>query len=478
VVDHLSVQTNSRNRKKVAVLHFYFDYTERKSQNTEDFLRSLLKQVLYQLGDIPATVEKAYDQWISQGVSAEPERKSMCSLLEECFAKFTTVFVVIDAFDECNEKEVSKILKDLETLPLFQLRLLITGRNHVFESLTLRKFSQGKQWGQDANYQTISAATDDIDKYLAKELAENAEGSKEEHRTMIKEAISSQADGQYKYYISSFSNIFRFLLAQFQLDHLMRFLKQPRMLLEELKKLPKSIDTAYNNIMLRIGEGGEPDKKFALKILSWIFYVADNTWPLRMEELQSLLVTEKGDRDLRDDELSLPADIITVCQSLVVFDKDSGLVRFTHFSVYEFMQKYPERLPISEMAKTCLTYLLFDEFEKGISRGWDNMEARQSRFRAMYYVADTWDLYARKAQSSPDVRDLVLEFLASHHKVEAMSQMRNRGWPSMDPPLNGVTLLHRLVTNGLDTICSYIVVGRQSGIDKYVPCLPFDAKWR
>ena len=478
MVDHLSVQTNSRNRKKVAVLQFYFDYTERKSLNTEDFLRSLLKQVLYQLGDIPATVEKAYDQWISQGVSAEPERKSMCSLLEECFAKFTTVFVVIDAFDECNEKEVSKILKALETLPLFQLRLLITGRNHVFESLPLRKFSQGKQWGQDANYQTISAATDDIDKYLTKELAENAEGSKEEHRTMIKEAISSQADGQYKYYISSFSNIFRFLLAQFQLDHLMKFLKQPRMLLEELKKLPKSIDSAYNNVMVRIAEGGDPDMKFALKILSWIFYAADTTEPLRMEELQSLLITEKGDHDLRDDELSLPADIITVCQSLAVFDKDSRVVSFTHFSVYEFLQKYPALLPISEMAKTCLTYLLFDEFEKGRSLDRHAFEARRGRFKAGHYVANSWVLYARKAQASPDVRDLVLQFLASESKVESTWQVGGLYWAVSPRSLDGATVLHLLAENGLDTICSYVLVGRQSGIDKYVLCSPFDAHWR
>ena len=477
MVDHLSLQTNDRNRKKVAVLHFYFDYAERKAQNTEDFLRSLLKQVVYQLGDIPAIVEKAYDQWVTHGMSAEPERTSMFTLLENCFAKFTTVFVLIDAFDECNEKEQWKILKDLERLPLFQLRLFITGRSHVFESPTVRKFSQLKQWGQDANYQPISATSDDINKYLTKELAQYAEGSKEEHRTMIKEAISSQADGQYKYYLSSFSNIFRFLLAQFQLDHLMKFLKQPRMLSDELKKLPKSIDSAYNNVMVRIAEGGDPDMKFALKILSWIFYAADTTKPLQMEELQSLLVTEKGDHDLRDDELSSPADIITVCQSLVVFDKFSRVVSFTHFSVYEFLQKYRYRalLPISEMAKTCLAYLLFEEFEKGRSQ---DQHARRSRFKAGYYVANSWALYARKAQASPDVRDLVLQFLAFESKVESMWQMRDPDWFELFHSVNGNTVLHLLAENGLDTICSYVLVGRQSGIDKYVLCSPFDAHWR
>jgi hypothetical protein len=226
--------------------------------------------------------------------------------------------------------------------------------------------------------------------------------------------------------------------------------------------------------MLRIAEGGDPDKKFALKILSWIFYTADTPMSLRMEELQSLLVTEKGDRDLQDGELSLSAYIITVCQSLVVLDKNSGVVSFTHFSVYEFLQKYPERLPISEMAKICLTYLSFDEFEKGHSLDLDTFAARWRRFKAGYYVAKSWVLYARKAQASPDVRDLVLEFLASQRKVESMWQTTNVR-SSRSRSLNGETVLHLLAENGLATICSYVLVGRQTGIDKYVPCSPFDA---
>ena len=84
-----------------------------------------------------------------------------------------------------------------------------------------------------------------------------------------------------------------------------------------------------------------------------------------MNELRELLVIEEGDTEL-DERQSSAEDIIAVCQSLIVCDPQSNVVRFTHFTVQEFLEKCKDKLLLpTELAKVCLTYLAFDVFEEG-----------------------------------------------------------------------------------------------------------------
>jgi hypothetical protein len=149
------------------------------------------------------------------------------------------------------------------------------------------------------------------------------------------------------------------------LKYILGFLSQPKRLDDALIKLPNTVGKLYEDIMHRIEKGGDTDRDLAVRTLSWILH-STNTRPLKMNELRELLVIEDGDNDL-DERQSTAEDIIAVCQSLVVCDLQSNVVRFTHFTVQEFLNdKYRDKLlPSTDLAKVCLTYLTFDIFELG-----------------------------------------------------------------------------------------------------------------
>lgn len=148
--------------------------------------------------DIPENLEKMYDFQLAHGKAAEPERDRLVSLLSDCFEKFSSVYVLIDALDECANTEVVKILEDLQSLPPVKMRLYLTGRTHAFEIHEIRNNDQLQSWLKSATYQPIQASNDDIVKYLREELEKRAKGPQlADVRDQIVEKISSEANGQY-----------------------------------------------------------------------------------------------------------------------------------------------------------------------------------------------------------------------------------------------------------------------------------------
>src|SRR5436305_12464205 len=54
-------------------------------------------------------------------------------------------------------------------------------------------------------------------------------------------------------------------------------------------------------------------------------------------------------------------DVFDCCKSFVIHEKSGGHVRFTHFSVQEYLNVHGETIlpPRMHLAKTCLAYLAF-----------------------------------------------------------------------------------------------------------------------
>jgi hypothetical protein len=134
------------------------------------------------------------------------------------------------------------------------------------------------------------------------------------------------------------------------------------MMKEALNSLPVSLEDAYRGIIKRIAAKGHMAMEQAWQTLTWIFYVAR---PLAMYELREAITVRSGDTEL-DENLPHPDDILKVCESLVVWDSLSEVVRSTHYSVQEFLTHngINERLSRVTLAVTCSTYLAFDAFDQ------------------------------------------------------------------------------------------------------------------
>ena len=145
-----------------------------------------------------------------------------------------------------------------------------------------------------------------------------------------------------------------------------------------LDTLPAELFTAYKEVTDRISKSDKEMGDAGMQALTWIFHAAR---PLQMDELRVVLDIEDGHWKIDDEPQFTPADIIEMCQSLVVYEESSGAVRFVHPTVQEFLRSF--NFSDIVLAKTCLTY--FDAFDD-ICLDDESMEIRLKRYRFCTYI--------------------------------------------------------------------------------------------
>src|SRR5271169_304032 len=132
-----------------------------------------------------------------------------------------------------------------------------------------------------------------------------------------------------------YANINRFLLVKFQLDYILDKVN-PRDAIKALQTLPVDMESAYHDVLDRIDK--EKGKAMALEILSWLFYARR---PLHMDELREVLSIQVSppDTELCPDLYVSRDLLIHSCQGLIEFHESSEIIRFTHYTVEEFLNK-------------------------------------------------------------------------------------------------------------------------------------------
>lgn len=127
----------------------------------------------------------------------------------------------------------------------------------------------------------------------------------------------------------------------------------PREVMAALDSAPRDLSDAYEAVFARIERRSKCAKSLALRTLSWVFYAKRS---LHMDELREALAVRDSDIQLHETYLLDPGSIVEVCESLIVHDDSSGIVRFTHYTVQEFLQSNNviPLLSMVDLAKTCL----------------------------------------------------------------------------------------------------------------------------
>jgi ATP/maltotriose-dependent transcriptional regulator MalT len=110
----------------------YFDYKAQQTQTAIDITTNILKQLLSKLDEIPAEVESLYEK----STWSRPDQTVFSGLLTLLAQKFSSIYVVFDALDECNDGETKDILKLFVKLQQSNFRLLISSRPHFYQLRT------------------------------------------------------------------------------------------------------------------------------------------------------------------------------------------------------------------------------------------------------------------------------------------------------------------------------------------------------
>jgi len=87
------------SQSNACVAYIYFDYKNGEAQTGDFVVRTILKQVLLPLDMIPPNLEAIYDDCCSRLKS--PEKALFIRPLLSAAGKFSSVYIMLDALDEC-----------------------------------------------------------------------------------------------------------------------------------------------------------------------------------------------------------------------------------------------------------------------------------------------------------------------------------------------------------------------------------------
>ena len=170
----------------VAIACVYFNHKE--NFVPVDILGSLIKHLVQRKASVSTEIHNLYDWHLKR--DTRPTFMELSALLQAESHKFSTVFVVLDALDECPEfqqtrAKILSVLRKLQTL-----RLMVTGRPHITDMT---------QTFEETVQLDIHASDNDIKKYVDGqiEMEKNLKKYKQDNglRKTIKDTIVDKAKG-------------------------------------------------------------------------------------------------------------------------------------------------------------------------------------------------------------------------------------------------------------------------------------------
>lgn len=145
----------------IGLAFIYCNHKEYQSQNLEYLLRAIIRQLVEQRMSIPENICSLYSQHRGKRTAATKEE---CLWMLQSLSKDSTeVYVVIDALDECIDKENRHFWSDL----LEQLRESVA---HIRLLCTSRDIEDSKGILQDASRLEIRAKDADIEIYICERV--------------------------------------------------------------------------------------------------------------------------------------------------------------------------------------------------------------------------------------------------------------------------------------------------------------------
>ena len=389
----------------------------------------------------------------------KPNMNEIVSVVLAEICKRSIVFVVVDAMYECPEdgRVRARFIQELQhiltstTSTETKVRLLVTSRltKHVF---------------LDANEIEIRASNNDIKRLVSQRIKKGLSDHDEisqlvRQNDTLKDTLAAtiveRASNMYLYLKSTSvvadctDRCCRFLIAKLQLDSLATK-TTVRSLREAIRCAPEDLDDLYIAAWNRVNSQNKDSRRDAKKVLCWL---SCSFAQLRVQELREALATREGDKTIDKESLVNFDHLVRSCAGLVTVDTGSQIVRLIHQTAQDFFRtRASEYFPDAHtrLTRTCLTYLLFDEFSQGpcdfvstnkfiysFLRGpiaaSRFVSTRVERNPFMKYAAHHWGDHARGEATERAFEREILAFLSTPKALASTVQVQYRhGWPGFE----------------------------------------------
>ena len=344
VIDYLESRIEAF---KPVVAYVFFDYKDQGRQTVTAILRSLLRQVIESIGEVPQSIQQSYDA-LPPSNEENTMDEDQCITLLECLIKNEPrdTFFIFDALDECpdidhNSNEArSRIASAMKRLAIVG-RLFVTARPHVHPATVI----------PDYHRLEIRATDPDMRCYIDGRIKEHQRllrlvGSDPHLADRLNETLCRKANGM-------------FLLTRLQMDSLVNQ-TSARHVLKALQSLPEKLNESFSDAIDRIKGQSQEYWQLARQVISWIFYAKR---PLKISELREMLAVEPEDTKFDPFGLHERDLILEVCCGLVSIDEQDETIRLVHYSFQEYLTTcWHGHWPKAEetVAATCLTSLTLE----------------------------------------------------------------------------------------------------------------------
>ena len=257
----------------------------------------------------------------------EPTLGDLQNTLQRILGGFSSSFIILDALDECTERQ--KLLNWIQTFILGKdmdlgLHFIVTSLSEQEIEDNLKSYDQIDLVEESKNHDLVA--------YLDHQLGNDSDLQKWKSGTQeqIKLTLMKKADGVYVYYQYLDNRVitkcnFRFHWVVLQLNELKKCKAQTD-LEKQLADLPQGLDKTYDQILLGINE---KDQGYAKTFLQWLSFAV---CPLTLEELAATaavdLSAENGPEYKSDNELQDIKDVLTICSSFIMISE--GIVYYNY----------------------------------------------------------------------------------------------------------------------------------------------------
>lgn len=327
-------------------------------------------------------------------------------------AKFARAFIVVDGLDECSGFEES----EFQNLCVFISSLSST--NGASNAASVIIFSRpGYSVIEDVLGGATSIEVDvganqaDIELYITehtKKITSNTTNLQD-----IKKTLSGKADGMFLWVMLAVNSI--------------KSQRTDNRRKQAAKDMPKGLDGPYEAALYRIMAQEDTVNSLALRTLLWI---ANSKRPLSNSELLEALSIEEEMPDIGPDDRIDNQSLAQDFADLVLFR--NSRYSLLHVSLKEYLIRPPSILsgPFTEywklqlkshaiLAKSCLTYLMFDTFKQRGINSKEDIQTLVEDFPLLAYSSVCWGQHVAKVidDEKDKIIRLAKEFLKEKHLV-------------------------------------------------------------
>ncbi|KAF8452411.1 hypothetical protein L210DRAFT_3468299 [Boletus edulis BED1] len=310
IVDNISNELKDNE----TLAYFYCDFRNNRCTSAMEVLRSVAKQFLWNSKNdwLPSFADLITRK--ERGARPPTDLDMLSDLLERAAGLHAQPIVFVDALDEC--EDMSKLLDQLVKLSHGHCRLFVTSRtlHTVEEAFTgLPSISLDERVDEVRNDMYLHVKTELQSRSRLKTLRQ---ALKDE----IEVTLMRKADGMFRW-------------VQCQLDRLNDCWSVGDVR-EVLDTLPQTLYGTYDRMIDTIDKT-EFGPRIARRALLWLVLAPE---PLKLSQLAEALTINGNEPSW--DITNAPMrgnDILEICGSLIVYDKNNGIVTLSHYSVKEYL---------------------------------------------------------------------------------------------------------------------------------------------